>query len=150
MAFLRGTARRLESGPCRTRPFRSRAVFRGRPGCLAFPTLALRRPAATPGARKSAPLLTRAQVPAVIAEVNRFGLAQLGLSEQELRTLMTDLGYTTYALVGDLPVRLAPHEPIQSSYIYNVLFANPQLQEMVADRWPQDAKTEMPPPGRAA
>jgi len=85
--------------------------------------------------------LTRAQVPAVIAEVNRFGLEQLGSSEQELRTLMTDLGYTTYALVDALPVRLAPHESIQSSYVYNVLFAAPQLQQIVADRWPQDAKT---------
>ena len=52
-----------------------------------------------------------------------------------MRTLMTDLGYTTYALVGALPVRLAPHESIQSSYVYNVLFANPQLQQIVADRW---------------
>lgn len=85
--------------------------------------------------------LTRAQVPAVIAEINRFGLAQLGSSEQEMRTLMTDLGYTTYALVGDLPVRLAPHESIQSSYVYNVLFANPQLQQIVAARWPQDTTT---------
>jgi FkbM family methyltransferase len=85
--------------------------------------------------------LTRAQVPAVIAEINRFGLAQLGSSEQEMRTLMTDLGYTTYALVGDLPVRLAPHESIQSSYVYNVLFANPQLQQIVATRWPQDTTT---------
>ena len=84
--------------------------------------------------------LTRAQVPAVIAEINRFGLAQLGSSEQEMRTLMTDLGYTTYALVGALPVRLAPHEFIQSRYVYNVLFVNPQLQQVVADRWPQDTK----------
>jgi FkbM family methyltransferase len=88
--------------------------------------------------------LTRAQIPAVIAEVNHFGLAQLGSSEQEMRTLMTDIGYTTYALVGDLPVRLAPHESIQSNYVYNVLFANPQLQQMVADRWPQDARSVMP------
>jgi FkbM family methyltransferase len=88
--------------------------------------------------------LARAQVPAVIAEINRFGLAQLGSSEQEMRTLMTDLGYTTYALVGALPVRLAPHESLQSSYVYNVLFANPHLQQMVADRWPQDARTVMP------
>jgi FkbM family methyltransferase len=89
--------------------------------------------------------LTRAQIPAVIAEINQFGLAQLGSSEQEMRTLMTDLGYTTYALLGDLPVRLAPHESIQSSYVYNVLFANPQLQQIVADRWPQDAKAVIPP-----
>jgi FkbM family methyltransferase len=89
--------------------------------------------------------LTRAQIPAVIAEINQFGLAQLGSSELEMRTLMTDLGYTTYALLGDLPVRLAPHESIQSSYVYNVLFANPQLQQIVADRWPQDAKAVIPP-----
>jgi FkbM family methyltransferase len=88
--------------------------------------------------------LTRAQVPAVIAEVNRFGLAQLGSSEQEMRALMTDLGYTTYALLGSLPVRLDPHESIQSDYVYNVLFTNPQLQQIVADRWPQDAKTVIP------
>jgi FkbM family methyltransferase len=88
--------------------------------------------------------LTRAQVPAVIAEVNRFGLAQLGSSEQEMRALMTDLGYTTYALLGSLPVRLDPHESIQSDYVYNILFTNPQLQQMVADRWPQDAKTVIP------
>jgi FkbM family methyltransferase len=94
--------------------------------------------------------LTRAQVPAVIAELNRFGLAQLGSSEQELRTLMTDLGYTTYALVGDLPVRLAPHESIQSSYVYNVLFANPQLQRIIADRWPQDATTVRLTPDRTS
>jgi FkbM family methyltransferase len=91
--------------------------------------------------------LTRAQVPAVIAEINQFGLAQLGSSEQEMRTLMTDLGYTTYALLSDLPVRLAPHESIQSSYVYNVLFANPQLQLIVADRWPQDAKAVIHPSG---
>jgi FkbM family methyltransferase len=89
--------------------------------------------------------LTRAQIPAIIAEINRFGLAQLGSSEQEMRALMTDLGYTTYALLGDLPVRLAPHESIQSSYVYNVLFANPQLQQIVADRWPQDARAVIPP-----
>jgi FkbM family methyltransferase len=94
--------------------------------------------------------LTRAQVPAVIAEINQFGLAQLGSSEQEMRTLMTDLGYTTYALLGDLPVRLAPHESIQSSYVYNVLFANPQLQQIVADRWPQDAKAVILPSGCAS
>ena len=88
--------------------------------------------------------LAGAQVPAVIAEINRFSLAQLGSSEQEMRTLMTDLGYTTYALVGALPVRLAPHEFLQSNYVYNVLFANPQLQQIVADRWPQDAKTALP------
>ena len=91
--------------------------------------------------------LSRAQVPAVIAEINQFGLAQLGSSEQEMRTLMSDLGYTTYALLGDLPVRLAPHESIQSSYVYNVLFANPQLQQIVADRWPQDAKAVILPSG---
>jgi FkbM family methyltransferase len=91
--------------------------------------------------------LTHAQVPAVIAEINQFGLAQLGSSEQEMRTLMTDLGYTTYALLGDLPVRLAPHESIQSSYVYNVLFASPQLQQIVADRWPQDAKAVTLPAG---
>jgi hypothetical protein len=81
----------------------------------------------------------------VIAEINRFGLAQLGSSEQEMRTLMTDLGYTTYALVGAVPVRLAAHESLQSSYVYNVLFANAQLQQIVADRCPQDAKTVVPP-----
>jgi len=89
--------------------------------------------------------LTRAQIPAVIAEINQFGLAQLGSSEQEMRTLMSDLGYTTYALLGDLPVRLAPHESIQSGYVYNVLFASPPLQQIVADRWPQDAKAVIPP-----
>jgi FkbM family methyltransferase len=93
--------------------------------------------------------LSRAQVPAVITEINQFGLAQLGSSEQELRTLMTDLGYTTYALLGDLPVRLAPHESIQTSYVYNVLFAHPQLQQIVADRWPQDAKAVVLPSGCA-
>ena len=91
--------------------------------------------------------LARAQVPAVIAEINQFGLAQLGSSEQEMRTLMTDLGYTTYALLGDLPVRLAPHESIRSPYVYNVLFAHPQLQQIVADRWPQDAKAVILPSG---
>jgi FkbM family methyltransferase len=94
--------------------------------------------------------LAGAQVPAVIAEINRFGLAQLGSSEQEMRALMTDLGYTTYALVGPLPVRLAAHESLQSHYVYNVLFANPQLQQIVADRWPQDAKTALPQPGLVA
>jgi FkbM family methyltransferase len=94
--------------------------------------------------------LTRAQIPAVIAEINQFGLAQLSSSEQEMRTLMTDLGYTTYALLGDLPVRLAPHESIQSRYVYNVLFANPQLQQIVADRWPQDAKAIIHPSGCAS
>jgi len=89
--------------------------------------------------------LSRAQVPAIIAELNHFGLAQLNSSEQEMRTLMTDLGYTTYALVGDLPVRLAPHESIESRYVYNLLFVNPLLQQLLAHQWPQDARAILAP-----
>ncbi|MBM3223168.1 MAG: FkbM family methyltransferase [Candidatus Tectomicrobia bacterium] len=90
------------------------------------------------GARR---FLTRAQVPAVIAEVNRFGLAQLGSSEQEMRALMTELGYTTYALIDEVPIRLTPSQSIQTRGIHNVLFVNAQLQQLVAQRWPQDART---------
>ncbi len=94
--------------------------------------------------------LSRAQVPAVIAELNRFGLAQLGSSEQEMRALMSELGYTTYALLGALPIRLGPQQSIQTKVIYNLFFASATLQRIVADLWPQDASTVLTLAGSTA
>ena len=90
--------------------------------------------------------LVSAQVPAVIAEFNQFGLEQMNSSEAELRSLMAELGYTTYALVGNLPVRLQPGQSIQSQVIYNFLFVNAALQALAAPLWPQDVTAVAPPP----
>lgn len=82
-------------------------------------------------------MLRRALIPAVIAEVNHFALAQLGATESEMRGLMSELGYTTYVLAGPAPVRLAPEQTLKTELVFNLLFASPQLQATVCHKWPQ-------------
>src|SRR4051812_7417905 len=70
-------------------------------------------------------LLKRNPECAVICEVNRFGLEQMGSSEAELRGMMTGLGYRTWLLAPDSEAvtELQPGETYgRSDIIFNVLF----------------------------
>jgi len=82
-------------------------------------------------------LIRSARVPAIIAEVNPFGLQQLRSSEREMRELMTYLGYTTYILLQATPTRLAENQYYPSQAVFNLLFVHADLQQMVAKQWPQ-------------
>lgn len=76
------------------------------------------------GARRT---LETQQVPFVIAEVNRTGLAQLGTGEAEMRAFMTVLGYETWLLQSCEPqmVRLDPTQTIAENHVFNLLFRRP-------------------------
>ena len=65
--------------------------------------------------------------PVVIAEINDFGLEQMGTSEKELRLFMNDLGYECWALELPKPRKLNYGERINSQNVYNVMFTtNPE------------------------
>ncbi len=65
------------------------------------------------------------KVPYVICSINRFGLQQMGTSEQELRQFMGYLGYTPYWLRAVVPhlVALTPAQQVESSTDFHLLFA---------------------------
>ena len=81
--------------------------------------------------------LRSARVPAVIAEVNPFGLEQLGSNEREMRELMAGLGYVPYLLLREKPTRLAADQYFSSQGVFNLLFVGAELQQRVASEWPQ-------------
>ncbi|WP_448560741.1 class I SAM-dependent methyltransferase [Trichothermofontia sp.] len=74
-------------------------------------------------------LLSRVKVPYIIAEINRFGLQQMGTNEIELRGFMRSLGYETYVLTSQAPnpIFLKPDQVYQSQTVFNVLFTNQGL-----------------------
>jgi FkbM family methyltransferase len=67
------------------------------------------------------------KVPYVVCGINRFGLQQMGTSEQELRQFMSYMGYETYGIHAEAPhlVSLAPEQYVTSEHDFHVLFANP-------------------------
>jgi len=66
------------------------------------------------------------KVPYVVCGINRFGLQQMGTSEQELRQFMSYMGYETYDIQAEAPhlVSLAPEQYVTSEHDFHVLFAN--------------------------
>lgn len=68
-------------------------------------------------------------VPYVVCGINRFGLQQMGTSEQELRQFMGYMGYDTYWIRAEVPhlVPLAPDQYVESDNSLYVLFARPGL-----------------------
>lgn len=67
------------------------------------------------------------KVPYVVCGINRFGLQQMGTSEQELRQFMSYMGYETYCIYAEAPqlVALAPEQYVTSQHDFHMLFANP-------------------------
>jgi len=67
------------------------------------------------------------QVPYIVCGINRFGLQQMGTSEQELRQFMGYMGYEPYWLHDDAPhlVALTPEPSVSSAQDLHVVFANP-------------------------
>jgi hypothetical protein len=66
------------------------------------------------------------KVPYIVCGINRFGLQQMGTSEQELRQFMGYMGYEAYWIQDEAPhlVALAPAQPMASEHDCYVLFAN--------------------------
>jgi FkbM family methyltransferase len=67
------------------------------------------------------------KVPYVVCSINRFGLHQMGTSEQELRQFMSYMGYETYCIYAEAPqlVSLAPEQYVTSQHDFHMLFASP-------------------------
>jgi len=69
--------------------------------------------------------LLKYQLPFIIAEVNRYALAQLGSSEEDLRSYMSELGYEAYVPTETHIAKLKPGEYYDYNYVFNLLFAAP-------------------------
>ena len=69
------------------------------------------------------------KVPYVVCGINRFGLQQMGTSEQELRQFLGYMGYEPYWLQDEAPrlVALAPEQSVSSEPDLHVVFANPTV-----------------------
>jgi FkbM family methyltransferase len=67
------------------------------------------------------------KVPYIVCGINRFGLQQMGTSEQELRQFMGYMGYEAYWIQDEAPhlVTLAPAQYVASEHDFSMLFANP-------------------------
>jgi FkbM family methyltransferase len=76
----------------------------------------------------------RERPPFVVAEMNDFGLRQMGDSPDSLRALMRLFGYDTFMLYmdGAVPELVPPRKSIECDHIYNVLFSTP---DDVASIW---------------
>jgi FkbM family methyltransferase len=83
------------------------------------------------GARR---LLARHPVPFVIAEVNRFALQAMGVTEGHVRDLMGSLGYETYLFQpGQTFVqRLSADQTPDTNYVFNLLFRHPMAPALAA------------------
>ena len=72
--------------------------------------------------------------PFIVAEMNAFGLHQMGGSPETLRAYMRLCGYDTFALYADgaMPELVPPRRGVECDHIWNVLFSTP---EDVASIW---------------
>ncbi|MGE3536954.1 MAG: FkbM family methyltransferase [Candidatus Tectimicrobiota bacterium] len=68
------------------------------------------------------------RVPYILCAINRFGLQQMGTSEQELRQFLGYMGYDTYWLQIAEPrlLPLLPEQSIDTDHELHLLFANPE------------------------
>ena len=94
----------------------------------------------TEGAEKnvldgSRSLLARHRVPFVVAELHEFGLKQMGASQEDLRDMMSVLGYETFVLPMSeaLPKLIPAGVHIESGHFLNILFSR---SEWLAPYWP--------------
>lgn len=72
-------------------------------------------------------LLKEYKTPFILAEINLFGLQELGSSAPELRRLMADMGYDTFLLYpnGELPKMIPRNLDPEFPGTVNVLFSTP-------------------------
>ena len=71
--------------------------------------------------------LLQKQKPVVIAEINDFGLNQMGTNQEEMRGIMSDIGYECWVLGLPKPTKLNKGERFESQDVYNVMFTtNPE------------------------
>jgi FkbM family methyltransferase len=85
-------------------------------------------------------LITGAAIPFIIAELHAFGLEKMGHSQTSLRSLMSELGYSTFLLYydGRLPKLVPPSTNIESQQFINLLFSTP---ENISRYWPVENHT---------
>jgi FkbM family methyltransferase len=79
-------------------------------------------------------LIARSGVPFIISEINRFGLESMGSTEQQLRSVMSDLGYETYLFQpGQMALlRLNADQSPDTNYVFNLLFRHPEAPAIAA------------------
>jgi FkbM family methyltransferase len=80
-------------------------------------------------------LLARQKPHFVIAELHPFGLTKMGCSQESLRGVIENLGYSTFGLnyAGALPRLIPAATLIQHPFIIDLLFSKP---EWVGEYWP--------------
>lgn len=80
-------------------------------------------------------LLRDHRCPFIVAELHEFGLERLGCSQQSLRAMMEQHGYSTWAIYvdGTIPSLVPPGTEMRGRFILNMLFATP---EDVGAAWP--------------
>lgn len=71
-------------------------------------------------------VLSQGKISYIIAEINRFGLEQMGTNEMQLRSFMEAFGYNTYLLEPQTSqlIRLLPGQYYNVNQVFNVLFSN--------------------------
>jgi len=72
--------------------------------------------------------LLKRDKPIVVAEVNEFGLKEMGFSYTDLRKIMPDIGYRCWKLDLPKPIELKEDEKVESNYIYNVAFSTEDIK----------------------
>jgi FkbM family methyltransferase len=72
--------------------------------------------------------LLKRDKPIVVAEVNEFGLKEMGFSYIDLRKIMSDIGYRCWKLDLPKPIELNENEKVESDYIYNVAFSTENIK----------------------
>ncbi len=87
-----------------------------------------------------ADVLRNQHPPFIVAEMNAFGLDQMGCSSESLRGFMRLHGYDTFALYPDgaTPELVPPRRGVECPHVFNVLFSSP---EAVASIWKCDYST---------
>ena len=71
------------------------------------------------GARR---IIESHRVPCIVCELNKYGLKQMGNTENDLRDLMLDYDYERFIFKNDTLMRLAPNQYIKSNHIINLFF----------------------------
>lgn len=73
-------------------------------------------------------IITKYRIPYIICEINRIGLMHMGTDENNLRTLLGELGYKSYLLCstpeGAKIIKLELDSKVKSDMVFNILFAH--------------------------
>jgi hypothetical protein len=72
--------------------------------------------------RGAVDILAKYNVPYIICEMNHFGFQQMGYTEDELRSFLSELGYHAYFYNESNLTKLQPGQYIKSETVFNLFF----------------------------